>query len=116
MSPRHLRARRRPDVPVARTIDRVGWGLFLVWVGVAILADVGWAVGLIGVGLITLGAQARRRFLGLALETFWVVVGIVLVIAGVLDLVDAPGALVPVLCIVAGAALVVSALAGRSRA
>jgi hypothetical protein len=46
-----------------RTLDAVCWGVFFIWIGVAILADLGWGVGLIGVGLIILGVPAARKFL-----------------------------------------------------
>ena len=48
---------------VERKLDALGWGLFFTWIGVAILADVGWGVGLMGVGLIILGALAVREYL-----------------------------------------------------
>ena len=46
---------------VERKLDALGWGLFFIWTGVAILADVGWGVGLIGAGLIVLGVLAVRE-------------------------------------------------------
>jgi hypothetical protein len=42
--------------------------MFFLWAGIALVAGLGWGVGLLGVGLITLGGQAVRRYLGLALE------------------------------------------------
>ena len=44
-----------------RKSDAVGWGLFFIWIGIPILADVGWGVGLIGVGLVMLGAIEARE-------------------------------------------------------
>jgi hypothetical protein len=95
---------------IARVIDAVGWGLFFAWVGVALLMDVGWGVGLIGVGAITLGGQAARRYYGLKLEGFWVAVGVLFALGGVWELSEVEVSLVPVLLIVAGAALLLSAL------
>ena len=46
-----------------RTLDAVCWGVFFIWIGVAILADLGWGVGLIGVGLIILGVLVAREYL-----------------------------------------------------
>lgn len=51
-------------VDLDRKLDAVGWGLFFVWIGVALLLEVGWGIGLLGVGIITLGGQAGRRCLG----------------------------------------------------
>ncbi len=47
----------------AEWLDAVGWALFFIWTGVALLADLGWGVGLIGVGLIILGTSAFGRYL-----------------------------------------------------
>jgi hypothetical protein len=46
-----------------RRLDALGWGLFFIWIGVAFLADVGWGVGLVGVGLIILGTLVAREYL-----------------------------------------------------
>ncbi len=46
-----------------RKLDALGWGLFFIWMGIAILADVGWGVGLIGIGLIILGGLVAREYL-----------------------------------------------------
>lgn len=99
--------------PVKR-LDTAGWGLFFIWVGVALLMDLGWGVGLVGVAVITLGGQVARRYFGLRVETFWVVAGLLLLAGGVWDLAQIEVSLVPVLLIVAGAALLVS-IFGRRR-
>ena len=46
-----------------RKLDAAGWGLFFIWMGIAVLADVGWGVGLIGVGMIILGSLVAREYL-----------------------------------------------------
>ncbi|MDH4264254.1 MAG: hypothetical protein OEW45_01330 [Deltaproteobacteria bacterium] len=48
-----------------KKLDAAAWGLFFIWTGIAFLADVGWGAGLLGVGIITLGAQVARRYSGL---------------------------------------------------
>lgn len=95
---------------IAKRLDAAAWGLFFVWVGIALIADVGWGLGLLGVGAITLGGQAARRYLGLSLERFWVVVGLLFVLGGAWELVGVEFSLVPVILIVAGVALLLSAL------
>ena len=55
---------------LAKKLDAAGWGLFFVWVGIALLADFHIGVGLLGIGIITLGGQAARKFLNLRLEWF----------------------------------------------
>jgi hypothetical protein len=88
----------------------VGWALFFVWVGASLLLDVGLGVGLLGVGVITLGGQAARSYAGLRLEGFWVVLGLFFVVGGLWKLMAVELSLVPLLLIAAGLALLVSAL------
>lgn len=101
---------------VAKTIERLGWGLLLIWVGIAFLANVGWGGGLVGVGVILLGAQAARAYYGLKIDRFGLALGVCFAVAGFSRLFDlqldkAPisGWLVPILFIVAGVAALVSA-------
>ena len=98
------------DKNVAKTIEVVGWGFFFIWVGVALMTDIGWGVGLLGVGVITLGAQAVRKFVGLSIEGFWVVVGVGWCVWGILELgaIRIPGGPFPVLFIVVGIVLIMS--------
>jgi hypothetical protein len=53
-----------------RKLDAAGWGVFFVWMGIALLADVGWGVGLLGVGIIARGGQLARRYFGIGLDGF----------------------------------------------
>lgn len=103
-------------------LDAIGWGLFLVWMGVAFLADVGWDVGIFGVGLIALGGQAARRYLGVPVERFGLAIGIVFLVWGAWDLLKLrfgearfPGGLLPVLCIILGSVVIVAALIRKPR-
>lgn len=98
---------------VAGRLDAVGWGAFFIWIGVALLADVGWGPALLGIGLITLGGQVARWLYRLELEGFWLLVGAGFVLGGVWQLVDATLPLVPVLLVLAGLALVVTAVLSR---
>ncbi|WP_242346070.1 hypothetical protein [Anaeromyxobacter terrae] len=99
-----------------KRLDAGGWGLFFIWVGVALALDVGWGAGLVGVGVITLGVQVVRKLLGLDLDRFSLAVGALFVAGGIWKLVDVTVALVPLLCIAAGFALLASALSGSPRA
>ena len=100
----------------AKTIDRSGWGLFFIWIGIAFMVNVGWGVGLLGVGIIMLGAQATRAYFGSKLDWFGLALGVCLAVGGLSRLFDlqvdtAPISawLVPSLFIVAGVAALVSA-------
>ncbi len=105
---------------LASKLDAAGWGVFFIWLGIAVAASLGWGAGLLGVGIILLGGQLARRFLGLPLEGFGIIVGILFCLGGIWTIADrhlgAPavrGALVPVVCIIAGATLLVSAMVRR---
>jgi hypothetical protein len=93
-----------------KKLDAASWGLFFIWVGIAFIAHIGWGAGLFGVGIITLGTQVARNYFGLKLEGFWVVAGFLFVLGGVWKLFNVPLDLVPILCIGAGVALLVSVL------
>ncbi len=93
-----------------KKLDAAAWGLFFIWTGIAFLADVGWGAGLLGVGIITLGAQVARRYFALKLEGFWVVVGFLFMVGGIWRLFNVQLALLPILGVVAGVVLLVSIL------
>ena len=106
----------RAQTPVARKLNSVGWGAFLIWVGAALLADVGWPVFFLGTGLIMLIGQAARRHFGLKLDLFALALGIGFAVAGGLRALDVqlgqivtPAWLVPAAFIAAGVAIVLSA-------
>ena len=102
---------------LVKGLDAVGWGTFFIWIGIAFLAHVGWGVGLLGVGVIALGAQVTRRYLGLSADRFGLAVGIIFAVWGVsallkirLDEIPIPVSLFPILFIVVGILLFVSIL------
>jgi hypothetical protein len=98
-----------------RRLEATGWGLFFIWIGVVLLANFGWAVGLFGVGVIILGTQMGRKSLALKMDRFWVVVGSLFVLGGVWEWFHIQVGLVPLLCIAAGLALLVSALTSKPK-
>jgi len=93
---------------LAPKLDAAGWGLFFIWVGAALLLDLSWGVGLLGVAVIILLGQAARKYFGLALEGFWMVVGLLFLAGGFWEMYQVEVDLVPILLIIAGAALLLS--------
>jgi hypothetical protein len=100
-----------------KKLDTAGWGIFFIWIGIALLADVGWGVGLLGMGIIMLGVQMGKKYFSLPLEGFGLVIGILFVVSGAWELLKTnlggeliPGGLMPILSIVVGVVLVLSAL------
>ncbi len=101
--------RSEPGNDLAGKIDSGGWGLFFVWVGLAFLLDVGWGIGLLGVGILTLAKQVVRRGFDLELEGFWVLVGSAFTLAGVWELAAIDVSLGPILLMAFGVVVLVSA-------
>ena len=91
----------------ASRFDAAGWALFFIWVGIAWLAEVSLAVGLLGVAAITLGMQAIRKISGVRVEGFWVLVGLGFAVAGSWQWVDVEKPLAPIVLIAIGVALLV---------
>jgi hypothetical protein len=45
---------------LAMKLDAGGWGLFFIWIGIAVLTSLGWGATLFGIGVITLAGQMVR--------------------------------------------------------
>jgi hypothetical protein len=103
------------DGGVERKLEAAGWGLFFVWVGAAIMTNVGWGTGLIGVGVIILLGQVARKRFGVRVGRLPIVVGSFFVLGGTGDLFTIQFSPVPVLCIIAGLAMLVSAVVRNRR-
>ncbi len=93
-----------------RKLNAASGGLLLIWIGVAMAADVGWAMGLSGVGIVLLAEQAARAYWAVKYELFWVVVGNVFLLGGILMQVGLSISLAPLALIVVGIALLASTL------
>ncbi|TQE99689.1 MAG: hypothetical protein FKY71_07225 [Spiribacter salinus] len=73
---------RRSTKARQRRWDSLVTGLILVWLGVVVFADLGWSVGLLGVGVVVLLEQALRWHWSAACEGFYVGAGAIVVFAG----------------------------------
>lgn len=97
-----------------KAVERFGWGVLFIWVGIAVLLQVGWAYGLIGVGVIILCSEIAHIMVGEhRIDWFSTIVGLIFLFGGIWVLFGIEVSLVPILCIVAGAALMLSALTSR---
>ena len=97
----------------AQKLEGIAWGLFFIWIGIAFLLHLDWGVGLLGVGVLMIGKQIARKFMTLPMETFWIGVGILFILCGIWGVLNVSVSLIPIVCIVAGVALAVSALFGK---
>lgn len=96
-----------------RSIDSVGWALFFMWVGIALLSNFSWTVSLVGTAAIILGVQATLLVRGERLDVFMAAVGVVLVIGAVADVYGSPWSLFPTLLIVIGISMLVDTIRAR---
>jgi hypothetical protein len=67
---------------ISGKIASVGWGLFLVWMGLSFFVQLSPGIGLIGVGVIILGSQLARKKFHLSFELFWVAIGVIFLVSG----------------------------------
>lgn len=91
-----------PSGDVKHRIDAAAWALFLIWVGVAILANVGWGWFLFGIGAVILAAQVALRVVGEKIDGLWSVCGAVFLAAGVWETLGLTWPLAPLLIILLG--------------
>jgi hypothetical protein len=96
-----------------RRLSTLGWALFFIWIGLTFLLKLNVSVALLGLGVITLGVQLLRKAFRLPFESFWLVVGLLLLLGGLWIVVKPTVALLPLLLIVAGLLLLVSVIRGK---
>jgi hypothetical protein len=86
----------------ANKLPAAGWGLFFIWIGIALLLKLPSGVILLGIGAITLLVQVVRKYLNLRLEIFYVVIGLLFMIGGFWENYKPDFPLIPVFLIVVG--------------
>ena len=96
-------------------LESFGWGLFFIWLGVVYLANLGPGIGLLGIGIITVGAQLVRKSYNLKMEGFWLVVGLLFLLAGCWDLFNIKLNMVPIIIILAGVVLISGGIRGKKQ-
>ncbi len=99
-----------------RQIDAAAWAVFFIWVGMVMLAGLPWGWFLVGVGVLILGAQVARQQRNLKIETFGVVIGLIILAAGIWELLSLPWPLMPIALIVLGGYLLWKTLSPRTEA
>ncbi len=97
-------------------IDAVMWGLFFIWIGIVLLIrDLPEGIGSLGIGVIVLGGALLRLILGASVSFFWLIIGVVFMLAGVGDLLSIDLPFLPVALLVCGVLLLFHSKSGRSR-
>jgi hypothetical protein len=103
----------REQRDLMKRITTIGWGLFFIWLGFVLMINAGSGFVLLGVGLISLGMQAARKYSGLGSDGFWVVMGALFVIVGIWEMFEIKMPIMSVFLIVIGGAFLISAVKGR---
>ena len=71
---------------INRNIDALGWGALFIWWGITLFVKLPAGVGLIGVGLILLAANAARYYQEKHFGGFTTVIGVLALVWGGLEL------------------------------
>jgi hypothetical protein len=69
-----------------RNIDALAWGALFIWWGITLLIQFPAGVGLIGVGLILIAANAARYFQGMVVSGFTTAIGVLALVWGALEM------------------------------
>jgi len=97
-----------------KKLEGFAWGTFFIWMGIVLLTHLSLGISLLGIGVLILLSQIIRKQLGLNLANFWVAVGILFVLGGIWLQLDIRIALIPIVSILVGVVLFVSALVSKS--
>ena len=100
----------KPTYPLkfAHKLPAAGWGLFFIWIGIALLLKLSTGIILLGIGTITLLVQVARKYLNLIIELFNVVIGLLFMIGGFWENYKPDSTIIPVFLIVVGTGLLLS--------
>jgi hypothetical protein len=96
----------------SRRVDAVSWAVFFIWIGVALLMNIGWAWALLGISAIVLGTQAALHLSGDKVEVFWIACGAVLLASAIWLMLGLTWPLAPVLLVVLGIVMLGNSLFG----
>ena len=94
----------------AAKLPAAGWGLFFIWIGIALLLKLGTGVILLGIGTITLLVQVARKYLNLRLQLFNVIMGLLFMICGFWENYKPDSPIIPVFLIIVGTGLLLSVI------
>jgi hypothetical protein len=102
---------------LTKKLNAAGWGAFFIWMGIAFLTNISWGLGLLGVGVIVLAGEAARKYFGLCLDLFWLMMGIIFVVWGADQAlaIQVGGILWPIVSIALGLAILVNGLRPHPR-
>jgi len=94
-------------------LTAIGWALFLIMIGCLLLVPEGKIPGtiwLIGLGVIMLLINGVRYLFGIKIDTFGVILGIIILVIGISGLLGITLPLFPIALIVVGAHIIIKLL------
>lgn len=83
-------------------LDAIGWGLFFIWIGVALFLQFQLQTSLVGIGVIILCMQIVRKYFKFKFEPFYLIVGICLVIFNLVKISHINIPIIPIALIIIG--------------
>ena len=95
---------------LSRQLESAAWGLFFLWMGIAWFSGIGWYWGMVGVGVIFLGEAIIQFHRNLSVSPMAVLFGLLFFTGGLWGISTAPFALLPVLFVLFGIAMVIRAI------
>lgn len=98
-----------------RNLDMVAWGLIFLWLGIYWFTELGFTWCMVGIGAILLGESALRMMMNLKPSFMAMLLGVLFLGGGFWHMAQAPWALVPVLFVIFGVAMVARAIASAVR-
>ena len=91
-----------PSEFMEKRIEGISLALFFIWIGISWIFNFHQSVSLIGIAVIIFGAQVARILTGSKLQGFWLFVGVVFLLSGLVHLLKTRIDLVPIFFIAIG--------------
>jgi hypothetical protein len=95
---------------LSRQIDSITWGSIFLWLGIVWFAEVNWHWGMTGIGAIFLVEAIVRWAKDLRVSGMAVLFGLLFLTGGIWGVASTPFALLPVLFVLFGVAMVLRAI------
>ena len=73
-------------VDIEKRIEDVAKGILFIWIGGAWALGFSLNIGLTGIALILFSSQAARKVLGLEVQLFWIIVGAIFLLSGLMQI------------------------------
>ena len=100
----------------AKMIDSIGWGVFLIWLGIMFITDaISGGIGGLGIGIIILGVMITRLIFGIKASGFILLIGALFLAGGLSELFGVKFPILSVLLIIAGALMILSRFMRKKR-